>query len=270
MSEIKISELAETTNLDGLYTIGTDKNNLSKKVSLTFLQDAANYANLQGDYAKQVGDMVNGNVSKSLLSYFVSGRCGVTGSIGSVAKIERIPNSAVWTYLLISVSKGQKFNVTSRGNSENPSWVILDSNRVIISKASENRQENIFIEVEQDGYLIMNALLDNSYYKDTDYNIVWLNPASMAANVDNVAAWIISEAFQIRNSEYNAVGDVVSADITFPDGVFSKITITRNSDGLVTKLVGDYGNQTYTFTISRNADGSVIATSFNHSLYPNW
>ena len=32
----KISELAETTDLAGLYTIGSDRNNQSKKVSLQF------------------------------------------------------------------------------------------------------------------------------------------------------------------------------------------------------------------------------------------
>lgn len=61
MADIKISELAETTDLNGLYTIGTDKNNSSKKVALQFIKDAADYANAQGDYAKQAGDLVNGN-----------------------------------------------------------------------------------------------------------------------------------------------------------------------------------------------------------------
>lgn len=62
MEDIKISELSETTELDGLFTIGTDKNNLSKKVSLQFLKDAANYANAQGDYAKETAEGINGNI----------------------------------------------------------------------------------------------------------------------------------------------------------------------------------------------------------------
>ena len=62
MNDIKITDLEATTDLDGLYTIGTDKNNLSKKVSMTFLKDAAGYANRQGDYAKEVGDTIVGNV----------------------------------------------------------------------------------------------------------------------------------------------------------------------------------------------------------------
>lgn len=62
MAEIKISELEETNDLNGLFTIGTDKNNLSKKVALQFLKDAANYANAQGEYAQMVADNIYGNV----------------------------------------------------------------------------------------------------------------------------------------------------------------------------------------------------------------
>lgn len=329
----KISELAETTDLAGLYTIGSDRNNQSKKVPLQFVKEAADYANAQGDYAKGVGDTIQGNtgvneypafssstqyaagsvvhynnklyrftalhpagawvgtdaietsikaetdvkltelesnVGKNLLSYFVAGRCAVTGSVGEVAKIERIPGSSAWAYLLISVLKGQIFKVTSRGNELNPSWAVLDSNKVLLSKASENRQENVNIEIEQNGYLVMNALLDNSYYKDTDYDVVWLNPSSMASNIDNVEVWITSEAFQVTSAEYSATGDIISADIVFPDRTEGKITITRNADGLVTKLVGNYGNQNYTYNITRNAEGGVVSSSFNHSLYPNW
>lgn len=64
MSELgkKISELTETTDLAGLYTIGTDKNTLSKKVSLQFVKEAAEYANAQGDYAKEIADAAAANL----------------------------------------------------------------------------------------------------------------------------------------------------------------------------------------------------------------
>ena len=62
MIDIKITDLESTTDLKGLYTVATDKNNLSKKVSMDFLKDAADYANRQGDYAKEVGDTIVGNV----------------------------------------------------------------------------------------------------------------------------------------------------------------------------------------------------------------
>lgn len=62
---VKISELPEITDLEGTHTIGTDKNTKSGKVSLGFIKDAANYANAQGDYAKEVGDAVAGNVGST-------------------------------------------------------------------------------------------------------------------------------------------------------------------------------------------------------------
>lgn len=79
----KISELAETTDLTGLYTIGTDRNTASKKVSLQFLKEAANYANAQGDYAKQVGDTVAGNVGST--DYPVFSASGIY-AIGDVVR----------------------------------------------------------------------------------------------------------------------------------------------------------------------------------------
>lgn len=81
MADIKISELEPTTDLEGLFTIGSDKNNLSKKVSLQFLKDAANYANEQGDYAKQAGDTVNGNVGVSDYPEFSASKSYVIGDI---------------------------------------------------------------------------------------------------------------------------------------------------------------------------------------------
>lgn len=64
MADIKISELEPTTDLVGLYTIGTDKNNQSKKVSLEFVKESADYAKTQGDYAKQVGDSYGEKVTE--------------------------------------------------------------------------------------------------------------------------------------------------------------------------------------------------------------
>lgn len=81
MADIKISELSETTDLNGLYTMGTDKNNLSKKVALQFVKDAADYANAQGDYAKQAGDTVNGNVGVSDYPEFSASQSYVIGDI---------------------------------------------------------------------------------------------------------------------------------------------------------------------------------------------
>lgn len=68
----KISELEETTDLAGLYTIGSDRNGLSKKVSLQFVREAADYANAQGEYAEQIANNITGFIGLSRYSIFDS------------------------------------------------------------------------------------------------------------------------------------------------------------------------------------------------------
>lgn len=77
----KISELAVTTDLAGLYTIGSDKNNQSKKVPLQFIKEAADYANAQGDYAKGVGDTVQGNTGVDEYPVFSASTQYAAGSV---------------------------------------------------------------------------------------------------------------------------------------------------------------------------------------------
>lgn len=77
----KISELAETTDLAGLYTIGSDRNNQSKKVPLQFVKEAADYANAQGDYAKGVGDNIQGNTGVNEYPTFSSSTQYAAGSV---------------------------------------------------------------------------------------------------------------------------------------------------------------------------------------------
>ena len=77
----KISELAETTDFAGLYTIGSDRNNQSKKVPLQFVKEAADYANAQGDYAKGVGDNIQGNTGVNEYPAFSSSTQYAAGSV---------------------------------------------------------------------------------------------------------------------------------------------------------------------------------------------
>lgn len=77
----KISELVVTTDLAGLYTIGSDRNNQSKKVPLQFVKEAADYANAQGDYAKGVGDTIQGNTGVNEYPAFSSSTQYAAGSV---------------------------------------------------------------------------------------------------------------------------------------------------------------------------------------------
>lgn len=53
MKKIKVSELPVGTTLKGLYTLGTDVNNNSVKVSLEFVEEKANAANDAASVATQ-------------------------------------------------------------------------------------------------------------------------------------------------------------------------------------------------------------------------
>ena len=96
----KISELAETTDLAGLYTIGSDKNNQSKKVPLQFVKEAADYANAQGDYAKTVGDTVQGNTGVSEYPVFSASKQYAVGDVvlydGRLYKFTALHPAGAW------------------------------------------------------------------------------------------------------------------------------------------------------------------------------
>lgn len=59
MKKISISQLPLGTTLKGLFTLGTDENNNSVKVSLTFVQDAADNANKATSEAKTATNAAN-------------------------------------------------------------------------------------------------------------------------------------------------------------------------------------------------------------------
>lgn len=100
MAERKISELESTTDLQDLYTIGTDKNNNSKKVKLQFLQEAADYANAQGDYAKGVADNSAGNIGISDYPVFSESGSYAVGNVvnynGKLYRFSAPHQSGAW------------------------------------------------------------------------------------------------------------------------------------------------------------------------------
>lgn len=109
---IKISQLESTTDLQDLYTIGTDKNNSSKKVKLQFLKEAADYANSQGDYAKESADNIVGNIGVNDYPLFTSKANYVAGDVvnyqGRLYRFTGSHQAAEWSgndVVLTSVNK---------------------------------------------------------------------------------------------------------------------------------------------------------------------
>lgn len=58
----KISELPEVTEIEGTYTVVSNRNTKSGKLSLKFLKEVADYANRAGDYANQIANQHAANV----------------------------------------------------------------------------------------------------------------------------------------------------------------------------------------------------------------
>lgn len=168
MADIKISELEPTTDLEGLYTIGSDKNNLSKKVSLQFLKDAANYANEQGDYAKQAGDTVNGNVGVSDYPEFSASKSYVIGDIvrynGVLYSFTANHAASAWNgsdvkaTSINAITSGKLTELESEVVNVNPSVNLLDNAKLLLGKyitseggigTLENYNASDFIKVKE-------------------------------------------------------------------------------------------------------------------------
>ena len=58
----KISELPEVEEIDGAYTVVSDKNTKSGKLSLNFLKEVAEYSRRAGEYANEVANTHASNV----------------------------------------------------------------------------------------------------------------------------------------------------------------------------------------------------------------
>ena len=72
---------------------------------------------------------------------------------------------------------------------------------------------------------------------------------------------ILSEAFTVDSLTRDSDGNVISGNIKYSDGIAGTIAITRNADGNATSMVATHGTDSYTLSITRNANGDVIKTS---------
>lgn len=78
--------------------------------------------------------------------------------------------------------------------------------------------------------------------------------------------WILGESFTVRTATRDSDGLVSSANITWPDGKYGTLAITRDGDGNATQMVAVYdmaAQTTFTLTVVRDADGNVTSTNIN-------
>lgn len=176
MAERKISELESTTDLQDLYTIGTDKNNNSKKVKLQFVKEAADYANAQGDYAKEVADNTAGNTGVNDYPAFSASGIYSAGDVvnynGKLYRFTAPHQSGVWngndvvptsinaesqrklTELSAEIAqysplqlvlKNKSYNYEFKGNSNS---IATLNKPIILSKDGDSLEVEVFTEME--------------------------------------------------------------------------------------------------------------------------
>lgn len=221
MAEIKISELEPTTDLEGLYTIGSDKNNLSKKVSLQFLREAADYAIEQGDYAKQEGSSIESritefkaetdakltelesdidNIDADLQTYLTPIRYNddaFVNTSGTTANVLNPTTSSAWRYAKISCNEGDEFTISGSTTSNVVAaiYAFVDSSYNIILRGADGDtqyESRYLIAPKNSAYLILNDNKSGSLsyvgkairedIKENTDSIVKIEPVAVKAN----------------------------------------------------------------------------------------
>lgn len=135
MADIKISELAETTDLESLYTIGTDKNNLSKKVSLQFVKEAAEYAIEQGNYAKQQGSTIDSRITE--LTAETNTKLAELSAEIFIGKRVSIVGDSISTYLGVSSGTNSYYPTADVTSVERTWW------HKFVAKTGATLQQNV-------------------------------------------------------------------------------------------------------------------------------
>ena len=219
--DIRISELEPTTDLTGLYTIGTDKNNLSKKVSLQFLDDAANYANTQGDYAKASTDAIMDSTGLSQYSLFNTATNYMKNAVvrynGKLYRFTRIHTAGAWlgtdveeTSLRNEILLVNLVNNLADGG-VNADKVAADdrlakyTGTISLIKSGDTYSGTILNLVKDDnGYLVIRFLHNDQLYKATHMGgLDWeVSKVTDLVEWESKLAQLSQEFEEIKNADF--------------------------------------------------------------------
>ena len=168
--------------------------------------------------------------------------------------------SSPWQSVVVAVKAGEKYNVKSYSSSTSAYGIaVFNKNRELLSHQDTS---NIFVEVtiEQDGFLVVN----HGYNSTPELSRVKVYSPAEKRNI--LKDWILSESYYLRGAASYTDGVINSPiAIYYPDESYGEITLTRNSDGLVTALSAtnvQFGLQ-LNMTILRYADGTARAQSIS-------
>lgn len=126
MKKIKVSELPVGTTLKGLYTLGTDVNNNSVKVSLEFVEEKANAANDAASVAKQAASQANDAAwAEQCKDRFVTLNFGTNEETIQLANVDSgvmtlvgVMNSNIES-VYITTPRATKVDITNYGTTNN-------------------------------------------------------------------------------------------------------------------------------------------------------
>ena len=226
--DIRISELEPTTDLTGLYTIGTDKNNLSKKVSLQFLDDAANYANTQGDYAKASTDAIMDSTGLSQYSLFNTATNYMKNAVvrynGKLYRFTRIHTAGAWlgtdveeTSLRNEILLVNLVNNLADGG-VNADKVAADdrlakyTGTISLIKSGDTYSGTILNLVKDDnGYLVIRFLHNDQLYKATHMGgLDWeVSKVTDLVEWESKLAQLSQEWQEIKDAEFNVIVEAI-------------------------------------------------------------
>ena len=205
----KISELAETTDLAGLYTIGSDRNNQSKKVPLQFVKEAADYANAQGDYAKGVGDTIQGNTGVNEYPAFSSSTQYAAGSVvcynNKLYRFTALHPAGAWV--------GTDAIETSIKAETDVKLTELESESEIISASRP------IAEGDNGNMIPYDSIIDNYYYDATTgiktYSANWKCTPMIPIKPNTLYAKSVILQINEFDKDFNHIRYIAQADASF-------------------------------------------------------
>lgn len=164
--------------------------------------------------------------------------------------------SSGWRSAVIAVKSGEAYNVICYSTSASAFGIaVFNEDRELLSHQDGT---DTTVTIEQDGFLVVN----HGY--DSTPSISRVKTYSTEEKRNMLKDWVLSESYSLRGPASYTDG-VINSPITiyYPDDSWGEITLTRNSDGLVTELSAtnvQLGLQ-LNMAILRYADGTARSQS---------
>ena len=132
------------------------------------------------------------------------------------------------------------------------------------------KPSNIYVAYDGDDYWDswqgMEAYMDNGMIrKDKVYlcggeTYILVDSSLSSTSLSVIKSWILTEAYTVDNVKRDDDGNILSANIIYPNGISGRITLTYK-DELVSNIVCVYDSLIYTITVNRDKDGNILTTN---------